>query len=636
MPSSFTPSLRLTLPVTGENPGTWGDLVNNGITSLVDSSVAGYAAVAMTNADYTLTTANGAADESRKMMLNISGTLTAARNVICPTASKLYFIKNATTGGFAITLKTAAGSGISIPNGRSMVLMCNGTDVIDATDYSSSLNTATLSASSTVSGAGFSAYLASPPAIGGTVAAAGSFTALSYSTTLTGGTGVVALGTNQFYKDASGNIGIGTAAPGSKLDVKGTLRLSGATSGYVGLAPAAAAGSTTYTLPSTDGTSGQVLQTNGTATLSWATPSTGITNFTSNLNTTTPNATVPYVQLLATNAATNVDVAITPKGAGAFSLQVADNTSTGGNKRGTNAVDLQTVRSTNTQVASGPNSFVVGRGNVASGATTSAIAIGYVNTASGATAPIAIGQSNNASGPNGAIAIGLLNGASGADGAVAIGYANTASGQSSFACGNQNTTSAQYSFACGSINSSSATSTFVAGNNNTADGINSTVLGGQYGTTRSITGNRVYPAGFGTVLGARQFTNIILCVDTTSAAGAYLTSDGISTVSANNIIVLPNNSAFYFKGTIVAGVTGGGNSKVWEVSGLVKRSTSGGGTSFVGTPTVTSPFADTGASAWAVAVNVELVIGGVNIIVTGAAATNIRWVGNFQVTEMTY
>ncbi len=68
----------------------------------------------------------------------------------------------------------------------------------------------------------------------------------------------------------SGNLGIGTTSPGSKLDVKGTLRLSGSTSGYVGLAPAAAAGSTTYTLPSADGTSGQLLSTNGTGTLSWA------------------------------------------------------------------------------------------------------------------------------------------------------------------------------------------------------------------------------------------------------------------------------------------------------------------------------------------------------------------------------
>ncbi len=75
------------------------------------------------------------------------------------------------------------------------------------------------------------------------------------------------------YAAPAGNIGIGTASPGSTLDVKGTLRLSGSTSGYVGFAPAAAAGSTTYTLPDADGTSGQVLSTNGSGTLSWATAS---------------------------------------------------------------------------------------------------------------------------------------------------------------------------------------------------------------------------------------------------------------------------------------------------------------------------------------------------------------------------
>lgn len=66
------------------------------------------------------------------------------------------------------------------------------------------------------------------------------------------------------------NVGINTITPGSELDVKGTLRLSGSSSGYVGFAPAAAAGSTTYTLPSADGTSGQVLSTNGSGTLSWS------------------------------------------------------------------------------------------------------------------------------------------------------------------------------------------------------------------------------------------------------------------------------------------------------------------------------------------------------------------------------
>lgn len=70
--------------------------------------------------------------------------------------------------------------------------------------------------------------------------------------------------------DSSANVGINTSTPGSTLDVKGTIRLSGSSSGYVGIAPAAAAGSTTYTMPSADGSSGQVLSTNGTGTLSWA------------------------------------------------------------------------------------------------------------------------------------------------------------------------------------------------------------------------------------------------------------------------------------------------------------------------------------------------------------------------------
>ena len=81
---------------------------------------------------------------------------------------------------------------------------------------------------------------------------------------------------NLVFVDASADfVGIGNSSPGSKLDVKGTLRLSGSTSGYVGLAPAAAAGTTTYTLPNADGTNGQILSTNGSGSLSWVSASSG-------------------------------------------------------------------------------------------------------------------------------------------------------------------------------------------------------------------------------------------------------------------------------------------------------------------------------------------------------------------------
>ena len=56
-------------------------------------------------------------------------------------------------------------------------------------------------------------------AIGATTPDTGAFTSLAYSTTLTGGTGIVNLGSGQFYKDASGLVGIGTASPTVKLQV---------------------------------------------------------------------------------------------------------------------------------------------------------------------------------------------------------------------------------------------------------------------------------------------------------------------------------------------------------------------------------------------------------------------------------
>jgi len=154
MPSSYTPSLRLVLPVTGELVGTWGDVANQGLTELVDSAIAGTASVAMSDANYTLTVADGLTDESRKMFVVLTGTLTAQRNVVCPSVSKLYFVANTTSGGRSIVFKTNAGTGITVPNGEAMVLYCNGTNVVNAITYFASLDVGTLDVAGNMTVAG--------------------------------------------------------------------------------------------------------------------------------------------------------------------------------------------------------------------------------------------------------------------------------------------------------------------------------------------------------------------------------------------------------------------------------------------------------------------------------------------------
>ena len=179
--ASYTNSLRLTLPVTGTEDGTWGDTVNNGITTLIDTSIAGTAAITMTAADYTLTNNSGATDEARSMFITLGGTPGASFNVICPAKSKLYFVKNSTA--FAQTFKTLGGTGISIPNsGAITVLYCDGTNVVNALTQLSSLTlatalsvasggtgAATLAANNVILGNGTSAVQAVAPGTTGNV-----------------------------------------------------------------------------------------------------------------------------------------------------------------------------------------------------------------------------------------------------------------------------------------------------------------------------------------------------------------------------------------------------------------------------------------------------------------------------------
>ena len=134
MPSSYTTSLRLTLPATGELAGQWGNTVNTGITELLDAAVAGTTTISTwggAGVSYTLSNNSGSADEARRMFIVATGTPGEAKNVICPAVSKFYVFRNDTTGGFALTLKTPSGTGVSVPAGQYRFLYCDGTNVVE-------------------------------------------------------------------------------------------------------------------------------------------------------------------------------------------------------------------------------------------------------------------------------------------------------------------------------------------------------------------------------------------------------------------------------------------------------------------------------------------------------------------------
>lgn len=422
MTTAYTPILKLALPVTGELSGTWGTVVNDNITSMVEQAVAGLATISTWTASpgnaHTLTTADGTSSESRCAMLVLAtgsgGTaLTGAGEVICPAASKMYVVKNGTS--YAVTLKTSSGTGVAVPAGETAFLFCDGTNVNQCV---TSFVNATLSGNLTVNGnttlgdaatdtitatARFNTDLlpstdnardlgstanswrtlycetsvltalvtttnlqvTNIKANDGTAAItiADSTGAVTVSTLLnadnlrlegntlssTDTNGNITLapnGTGDVQLDAdtirvgdsganvtitsngagdlilntnsgtnSGSITIEDGANGAiNLTPNGTgavvvplLRLSGSTSGYVGLKGAAIAGSATYTLPTADGTNGQVLSTNGAGTLSWvAAAASGVTSFSAGTTGLTPNtATTGVVTLAGTLAIAN-------------------------------------------------------------------------------------------------------------------------------------------------------------------------------------------------------------------------------------------------------------------------------------------------------------------------------------------
>jgi hypothetical protein len=132
MASTYSPSLKLELPANGDQSGTWGNTVNNNFGTLVEQAITGVQAITMANVDYTLSNLNGVSDEARNAVLVVGGTNSAIKNIIAPAVNKQYTITNNTSGGFAIIIKLSTSTGISIANGTTQTVYCNGTEFYNA------------------------------------------------------------------------------------------------------------------------------------------------------------------------------------------------------------------------------------------------------------------------------------------------------------------------------------------------------------------------------------------------------------------------------------------------------------------------------------------------------------------------
>jgi hypothetical protein len=168
MASTYSTSLKLELIGNGDQSGVWGTTTNKNLGTLLEQAITGVQSIVMANEDYTLTNFNGTSDEARNAVLVTTGTNGAVWKIIAPLVKKTYIVYNNTAGGFAITIGAASGNAVTIPNGVTTLVYCDGANFFNG------------------------------------------FTGLTGNFTITGNATV------------SGNLGVGDTTPDNKLSIAGT------------------------------------------------------------------------------------------------------------------------------------------------------------------------------------------------------------------------------------------------------------------------------------------------------------------------------------------------------------------------------------------------------------------------------
>ena len=691
MTVNYTTLLGLAKPVSGTESGTWGDTVNTNLTDYLDSAVAGAQIISGTQTAVTLSKTTGASlsqaglsgitGSSQYQIIRCTGNPSSLLTITAPTTDKTYIIINATSTSQSVKIVGVGPTptGVTILSGKTSLVAWNGSDFVEVSPN-------TISGTLPVANGGTGATTLTGVLKGNGTSA---FTAASSGTDYSAGTSALATGILK-STTSTGALTIAVAGDFPTLNQNTTGTAATATNVAGG-----SAGNVHYQTGSgatgfvTNGTTGQVLTSAGSAAPTWSTPAAAtktivntavaynvtatdlgkIINCTSGTFTVSLTAaatlgsgfvctiwntsnTVTDVITINPNAAETIDgmaTLVLRRGEGLAIVCDGTNWQTDDKKpmRGY----AENFESTDTRPsAGGRQALAIGRISDASGA--EAVAIGTAAISSNDNS-LSIGLSTTASAKD-AAAIGNNSAHQGSQatgaGAMALG-GSYASGTDSFAAGIGNNTSSYGAtgangIAIGKQAKVTGTESLSLGYLSVASGATSTVLGGlQSQATGDYSvalgnnakaaqyGKYAYASGVFGAVGDAQYGQMVLRAATTTTTAVALTSNGAAASTTNQLIVA-SGQAMAIQGTLIAKQSGSGNMAGWTITGIVSNN---GGTMAVSGLALTL----IGVDSIVLGVNLPTIAvdntnKGVTITSGFKAATNIRWVATVNTSEVLY
>lgn len=233
--SSTYSSYKFELIGTGDQSGTWGITTNTNLGTTIEQAIGGYVSVTFTGLTKTLTlTDTNAVQDARALYLNLTGSPGGTATLELPAIQKAYIIKNSTTGGFSVTVKVTGMTGVIIPNGATMPVYNNGTDVVEAINNINKLGIGTgsltgrnLSIASDLTGAAISVSLENNPRVLSDVTTQG------YAYRSNPSTQAAAFTLPEFYHYAAANFTVGAGSTLTKQSgFTASSALTAATNNY--------------------------------------------------------------------------------------------------------------------------------------------------------------------------------------------------------------------------------------------------------------------------------------------------------------------------------------------------------------------------------------------------------------------